>query len=78
MTYYEELVWRCATVSRQYGLSHREEEILELLAQGMSGARIEQELFISKNTVKTHVHHIYEKLGVHSRDEARLIVENIK
>jgi DNA-binding CsgD family transcriptional regulator len=78
MTYYEDLVWRCSTVARQYGLSHREEEILELLAQGMSGARIEEELFISKNTVKTHVHHIYEKLGVHSRDEARAIVEGIK
>ena len=77
MTYYEDFVWRCSIIARRYGLSHREEEILQLLAQGMSSARIEQELFISKNTVKTHTHHIYEKLGVHSRDEARLMVERV-
>jgi len=77
MTYYEDLIYRCETVAREYGLSKREEEILELIAQGMSGPRIEEELVISRNTVKTHTSHIYEKLGVHSRDEARRLVEEI-
>lgn len=76
MSFYEELVWRCSLVARRYGLTHREEEVLALLAQGMSVARIEQDLCITESTAKTHVHHVYEKLGVHSRDEARAIVED--
>lgn len=75
MSHYEELVWRCARVARRYGLTHREEEVLELLSQGMSTARIEEDLCISNSTAKTHIRHLYEKMGVHSRDEARKIVE---
>jgi len=75
LSYYEDLVWRCQRVARRYGLTHREEEILELLAQGMSTARIEETLCISQATAKTHAHHVYEKLGVHSRDEARALVD---
>lgn len=77
MSYYEELVWRCERVARRYGLTHREEEVLELLAQGMGAARIESDLCISNSTAKTHIRHVYEKLGVHSRDEARRIVESV-
>lgn len=66
---------RCAVLARRYNLSRREEEILELLAQGMSVARIEEELFISRSTVKTHIQHVYEKLGVHSHEEALQLVE---
>lgn len=69
------LALQCASVSRAYGLSRREEETLELLAQGMSVAQIEAELSISRSTVKSHIQHIYEKLGIHTREEARSIVE---
>ncbi len=64
----------CATASRRYGLSRREEEILGLLLQGMSAGQIEEELAISRSTVKSHIQHIYEKTGVHSRDELRALV----
>jgi DNA-binding CsgD family transcriptional regulator len=77
MSYYEEFVWRCARVSRHYGLTHREEEVLALLAQRKSIAAIESGLFISHGTAKGHVLHIYAKLGVHSRDEVAQIVESI-
>ena len=76
MSYYEELVWRCQRVARSYGLTHREEEVLELLVQGFSNARIEESLVISHSTTKTHIRHLYEKLGVHSREEARALVES--
>lgn len=76
MSYYEELVWRCQRIARNYGLTHREEEVLELLVQGFSNARIEESLVISRSTTKTHIRHLYEKLGVHSREEARAIVES--
>jgi len=53
-------------------LSPREKEVLSLLAQGLSNAAIGTELFISPVTVKVHVRHIFEKLGVKSRAAAAL------
>jgi DNA-binding NarL/FixJ family response regulator len=53
-------------------LSKREKEILGLLGHGLSNAEIGQRLFISPATVKIHVRHIFEKLGVRSRTEAAL------
>jgi LuxR family transcriptional regulator, maltose regulon positive regulatory protein len=53
-------------------LSPREKEVLALLAQGMSNIAIGRTLFISPVTVKVHVRHIFEKLGVKSRAEAAL------
>jgi DNA-binding NarL/FixJ family response regulator len=51
-------------------LSAREEEILALLAQGYVTKEIAGKLFISYATVRTHLHHIYEKLHVGSKTEA--------
>jgi DNA-binding CsgD family transcriptional regulator/tetratricopeptide (TPR) repeat protein len=53
-------------------LSRREKEVLALLAQGMSNAEIGHVLFISPVTVKVHVRHIFEKLGVRTRAAAVL------
>lgn len=51
-------------------LSNREKEILELLAKGMLYKEIAAKLFISQETVRKHVYHIYEKLHVNNRVEA--------
>ena len=51
-------------------LSHREMEVLLCLAQGKTTAQIAGDLFISENTVKTHVRHILEKLEAANRAEA--------
>lgn len=51
-------------------LSDRELEVLRLLSAGLSNKTITEELFISSNTVKTHLKNIYSKLSVHSRSEA--------
>jgi two-component system nitrate/nitrite response regulator NarL len=51
-------------------LSEREHEILVLIAAGMSAPEIGRQLTIGTATVKTHLHHIYEKLGAHERAEA--------
>jgi DNA-binding NarL/FixJ family response regulator len=51
-------------------LSQRETEILELLAEGLANRQISRRLFISEATVKTHLVHIYDKLGVDSRTAA--------
>ena len=51
-------------------LSVREQEILELLAAGLTNREIGRRLFITQKTVGTHVAHIFQKLDVHTRLEA--------
>jgi len=51
-------------------LTEREKEILDLLAQGYLYKEIATELYISKLTVKKHIHNIYDKLHVQTRTEA--------
>lgn len=60
---------RCDTISAQYNLSPREDEIFRLLAEGRSNAAIEHELIIASGTLKAHIQHIYVKLNIHSRKE---------
>lgn len=51
-------------------VSRREVEVLECLSQGLTTSQIAQRLFVSENTVKTHVRHILEKLDASNRAEA--------
>lgn len=55
---------------RATGLTPRESEVHDLIAQGLTNQEIAKVLFISLSTTKVHVKHIYEKLGVRSRLEA--------
>lgn len=59
----------CEVLRERYGLSEREAEIVELLAEGRTRPYIREKLFISNNTVATHIKHIYRKLDVHSKEE---------
>ncbi|MDF2509560.1 MAG: response regulator receiver protein [Microbacterium sp.] len=51
-------------------ISDRELEVLSLIAQGRSNREVAAELFISEATVKTHLLHVYDKLGVNDRAAA--------
>lgn len=53
-------------------LSTREQEVLALIALGMSNVEIGNELFLSVDTVKTYVRRLYAKLGVRNRAQAAL------
>jgi len=53
-------------------LSAREVEVLALVAEGATNAEIASSLFISESTVKAHLQHVYEKLGVRTRTQAAL------
>ncbi len=51
-------------------LTPREHEILALLVDGMNYGMVAEKLFISLDTVRNHIRHIYEKLHVHSKSQA--------
>jgi DNA-binding NarL/FixJ family response regulator len=51
-------------------LSQREQEVLELMAKGLTNPEIGELLTLSRSTIKVHVAHILEKLGVADRTEA--------
>ena len=59
----------CTCLSDEFGLTAREREVFVLLAHGRNGRYIMDHLVISRNTAKSHIKHIYSKLGVHSHQE---------
>jgi ATP/maltotriose-dependent transcriptional regulator MalT len=59
-------------------LTEREREILAFAASGRGNKDIADQLCVSLDTVKTHLHHIYRKLGVAGRVEAVLAYLNSK
>ena len=56
--------------NRNSPLTARETEVLELLAKGKSYTTIAEQLFVDKETIRTHIKNIYWKLEVHSKAEA--------
>lgn len=62
-------------LAKEYGLTPREGEVLQLLAQGTSLLDIEKSLFIAQGTLRAHINHIYTKMDIHSRDELRGLIE---
>lgn len=59
---------RTERFAQKYALSKREKEVLKYLCHGYSQVYIAKELYISENTARTHVKHIYAKAGLHSRE----------
>lgn len=66
---------RCEEIADQYMLSRRETEVMFLLAKGHNATYIQEKLFISKSTTKTHMNHIYRKLNIHTQQELLCMVE---
>jgi DNA-binding NarL/FixJ family response regulator len=66
----EQLVFRCKSQSEvAERLTPREFEILRMVARGESNKGIANTLRVGESTVKAHIHHVYEKLGVRGRLE---------
>lgn len=65
----------CDELADTYGLSSRERDVFALIARGRNLPYMSEALFISKNTVRTHLKNIYQKLGVHDRQELLDLVE---
>jgi ATP/maltotriose-dependent transcriptional regulator MalT len=58
-------------------LTRREREVLKLVSQGLSNRQIARTLWIAESTVKVHIHHVLEKLGVQSRTEAAAMAAEV-
>jgi DNA-binding NarL/FixJ family response regulator len=58
--------------ARSGSLSAREREVLALIAQGATNSEIGRELYVSVDTVKTHVRNVFRKVGVSNRTQAAL------
>jgi DNA-binding NarL/FixJ family response regulator len=63
---------RAATAPPPHGLSQREVEVLRLVAEGLNNREIGGRLFVEEKTVKTHLHNIFDKIGVRDRTQAAL------
>lgn len=66
---------QCETIANTYLLSRRETEVMFLLAKGYNAAYIQDRLYISKSTAKTHIGHIYRKLNIHNQQDLLRMVE---
>jgi DNA-binding NarL/FixJ family response regulator len=59
-----------STLASRYGLSEREADVMELIAQGVPNGEIARTLFISEKTVKNHINRIFPKLRANNRGHA--------
>lgn len=66
---------KCELVANRYLLSKKETEVLFLLAKGRNAAYIQEQLYISEGTARTHMRHIYKKLDIHTQHELMDLVE---
>lgn len=65
---------RCVRLARDFDLTRREEDVLVLLAEGRTRSEMAKILFVSDNTVKTHMRNLYKKLKVGSKDELVAVI----
>jgi DNA-binding CsgD family transcriptional regulator len=63
-------------MQRWQGLSGREQEVTALACLGYSNAQIGYRLVITRDTVKTHMHHAMQKFGVRNRGELRMLLKD--
>jgi DNA-binding CsgD family transcriptional regulator len=68
---------KCVTIAKRHLLSQRETEILFLLAKGRNAAYIQERLYISEGTARTHMRHIYKKLDVHTQQNLIEMVDSV-
>jgi DNA-binding CsgD family transcriptional regulator len=63
---------------RKFGISHREGDIIEMMAKGFSNSAIAEKLYISTLTVKNHVYHIYQKTGAENKVQLLNMINSSK
>ncbi|MEG2006663.1 MAG: helix-turn-helix transcriptional regulator [Raoultibacter sp.] len=71
---FETINERCCYLGQQQALTSREIEVMQMVCKGRSRTFIAETLFISENTVKSHVSRIYAKLNIHSKKELQKLI----
>ncbi len=69
---------RGSELTNTYGLTPREHEVMMLLSEGKNANQVAELLVVSVPTARTHIHRIYEKLGIHSQTELMAILDGIR
>lgn len=69
---------RCEVIANTYLLSRRESEVIYYLARGYKSSHIQQQLYISEGTAKTHIRHIYRKLNIHSQQDLIHLIDEVE
>ncbi len=69
---------KCEAVANTFMLSRREAEVLFYLARGFKSTYIQEKLFISEGTAKTHIRHIYRKVDVHNQADLMKLVNSVE
>lgn len=62
----------------RFGISNREQDIIEMMARGLSNSAIAEKLYISTTTVKNHVYHIYRKTGAGNKVQLLNMINSLK
>ncbi len=68
---------RCAYIAAQFALTARETEVFDLLLMGRSAPYIAETLYVSTDTAKAHIRHIYQKLNVHNRQDLLTLAQDL-
>jgi DNA-binding CsgD family transcriptional regulator len=68
----------CDVLRKEYSLTERQTEVLELIARGRDVTRIADALCVSYNTARSHCRNLYAKLGIHKRQEILDMLEKTK
>jgi len=69
---------KCSAIAKRYQLSQRETEVLYLLAKGRNAVYIQEHLYISEGTARTHMRHIYKKLEIHTQQNLIELVDSVE
>ena len=77
LTVPEDSIRRNPELTEKYHITSREMDVLICLLSGRNAAGIADVLYLSENTVRTHLKNIYRKLGVHSKEELHYLVESL-
>lgn len=68
---------QCQAFAKKYKLTPRQLEVLRLLGRGRTASFIQDRLFISESTAKSHIYNIYQKAQIHSQRELRDLLESM-
>lgn len=68
---------QCFLFAKKYGLTERQLDVLRLLGRGRTALTIQDKLFISESTAKTHIYNIYQKVGIHTQRELMELLDAV-